>query len=92
MPVVRSLPSTPHTVTNIVREAHGIFLATLATGVVWRVTREELLTMDQGSARLITLELQETAKHRSAVFSPTSVDPSCLIDEFVYYAPGCLSM
>ena len=82
MPVVLSLPVTPHTVTNVTREGHGIFLATLATGVQWRVSREELLSMDQGPAKLITLELQEL---RANMFSAPAVpavvnlaEPCCI--------------
>ena len=84
MPVVSSLPWTPHTVTNVTREAHGLFLATLATCAVWRVSREELLTMDQGSAKLITLELRELRANNSCSVAETDE----FLDDFVYHPPG----
>ena len=84
MPVVLPLPLTPHTVTNVTREAHGLFLATLATGVVWRVSREELLTMDQGSAKLITLELRELRASKPCSVAETDE----FLDDFVYHPPG----
>ena len=113
MPLVLPLAVTPHTVKGVTREAHGLFLATLATGVVWRVSRSELLTMDQGPAKLITLELREAQLHgsgqgallprleevvkqqriadntRAAETAFDDKESTCLIDEFVYYAPGC---
>ena len=93
------LPVLPHTVVHVSREAHGIFLATLATGVVWRVTRDELMSMDQGSAKLITLELREmkAASSRTSMAEPGFNDPIStdfvgddmdFIDDFVYHPAG----
>ena len=89
---VRSIPVTAHTVMSLVRVSHGIFEATLATGVTWAIDRKWLMTMDQGPAKLITLELRECRADANRMDERDDSPPKCDSepdpeDEFAYGDP-----
>ena len=80
---VCSIPNTPHTVISLARVSHGIFEATLATGVTWIIDRERLMTVDQGAAKLITLEFRERAARQTSHSRASGGTHSDLVREAV---------